>query len=134
MATRRSTIRTVSTAAGAALSFARGMRLRLELQLQLRHEQQQLRVNGRQCDQSPAHGKISVAISDYPYHPATTTVAHGTTVTFINHDQTATTPGSGFDTGTLKPGHRSSIQLGKRGSYTYYCQFHASMRGTIIVK
>ena len=82
-------------------------------------------------------GVVKVAISNYAFHPATITVAAGTKVTFSNHDQTAHTATSSqpaFDTGTVKPGHSVTVVLKKAGSYTYYCQFHAFMRGTIVVK
>jgi Copper binding proteins, plastocyanin/azurin family len=32
------------------------------------------------------------------------------------------------------PGHSTTVVITKPGTYTYYCQFHAFMRGTIIVK
>ena len=82
-------------------------------------------------------GLVKVAISNYAFHPATITVAAGTKVTFSNHDQTAHTATStqqAFDTGTVKPGHSVTVVLKKPGSYTYYCQFHAFMRGTVVVK
>jgi plastocyanin len=82
-------------------------------------------------------GVVEVAISNYAFHPATITVAAGTKVTFRNHDQTAHTASStqpAFDTGTVKPGHSVTVVLEKPGSYTYYCQFHAFMRGSVIVK
>lgn len=78
-----------------------------------------------------------MAIRNYSYTPATITVKTGTKVTFTNHDQTAHTATSstpGFDTGTVKPGHSATVDLTKPGTYTYYCQFHAFMRGTIVVK
>jgi len=82
-------------------------------------------------------GVVKVAISNYAFDPATITVAAGTKVTFTNHDQTAHTATStqpAFDTGTVKPGHSVTVVLKKPGTYTYYCQFHAFMRGTVVVK
>jgi plastocyanin len=82
-------------------------------------------------------GPVKVAISNYAYHPVTITVKPGTKVTFTNHDQTAHTATSakpGFDTGTLQPGASKTVTLDKPGVYTYYCQFHAFMHGTIVVK
>ena len=77
-----------------------------------------------------------MSISDYAYHPASITVAPGAKVTFTNHDQTAHTATSqrrGFDTGTINPGHSATVTLDTPGTYTYYCQFHPFMHGTIIV-
>lgn len=44
------------------------------------------------------------------------------------------TAGSDFDTGTLKKGDTKTVTLDKPGSYSYICQFHAFMKGTVIVK
>lgn len=84
-----------------------------------------------------AHGAANVSISNYAYQPPSITVAPGTKVTFANHDKTAhtaTQQGSGFDSGTIKPGAHTTVTFTKPGTYTYYCQFHAFMHGTIVVK
>ena len=84
-----------------------------------------------------ASGHVKVSISGYAFHPATITVGVGTKVTFTNHDQTvhtATAGGSGFDTGTVKPGRSATITLRRPGTYAYVCQFHAFMHGTVVVK
>ena len=82
-------------------------------------------------------GNLKIVISNYSYHPTTINVTAGTKVTFTNDDQTAHTATStktGFDTGTVQPGHSATVVLTKPGTYTYYCQFHAFMHGTIIVR
>jgi plastocyanin len=82
-------------------------------------------------------GLVKVAIAGFAFKPATITVTVGTKVTFTNHDQTAHTATStkpGFDTGTVKPGASATVTLKKPGTYTYFCQFHAFMRGTIVVR
>ena len=118
MTSKRSTIRAVSAITAAALCLA-------------------LAACGSHTSSHAAPRTTSVAIRNYAYNPPTITVAQGATVTFVNRDQTAhtaTATGSAFDTGTLKPGQRSSVHLDKAGTYTYYCQFHAFMRGTIVVR
>lgn len=78
-----------------------------------------------------------MSISDYAYDPADITVASGAKVTFANHDQTAhtaTTQHGGFGTGTINPGHSATVTLTTPGTYTYYCQFHPFMHGTLTVK
>lgn len=78
-----------------------------------------------------------MSISDYAYHPASITVALGAKVAFTNHDQTAHTTTSqrrGFDTGTINPRHSAALTLNTPGTYTYYCQFHPFMHGTIIIE
>lgn len=60
----------------------------------------------------------------------------GTKVTVTNADQTAhtlTARSGGFDSGTVNPGRSETFVLTKPGQYTYYCQFHAFMTGTITV-
>ena len=84
-----------------------------------------------------ASGRVSVSISNYAFQPATITVALGSKVSFTNHDQTAHTATSiktAFDTGTVQPGASATVTLKKPGTYGYYCQFHAFMHGTIVVK
>jgi plastocyanin len=83
-----------------------------------------------------AAGKVAVKISGYAFAPASVTVAVGSSITFTNHDATAHTATSNkpaFDTGTVKPGQSATMTLRKPGTYTYYCQFHAFMQGTVIV-
>ena len=38
-----------------------------------------------------------------------------------------------FDTGRIEPGASATITLDQPGTYTYHCNFHESMTGTIIV-
>jgi plastocyanin len=80
---------------------------------------------------------VTVAISGYAYHPAKITVAPGTKLEFTNHDQTAhtaTSNASAFDTGSVQPGTSATVTLRKPGTYSYYCQFHPFMHGTVTVK
>jgi plastocyanin len=86
---------------------------------------------------APAKRSAHVVISNYGYHPASEVVAPGSRITFTNRDMTAhtaTATGGAFDTGTLKPGASRTVLLRKPGTYTYYCQFHAFMRGTVTVR
>jgi plastocyanin len=58
---------------------------------------------------------------------------------FSNGDQTAHTATStatpaAIDTGTLMSGQSKTISFKHPGTYYYYCQFHAFMRATIVVK
>jgi plastocyanin len=86
---------------------------------------------------APAAHSLAVTISGYAFKPVSVTVAVGSRITFTNHDATAHTATStkpAFDTGTLKPGNSGTVTLKRAGTYTYYCQFHAFMHGTVIVK
>ena len=78
-----------------------------------------------------------LTISGYAYQPAEINVAPGTTITFTNRDHTphtATSTNTGFDTGTIDPGKSAPVDITTPGTYSYYCQFHAFMHGTITVK
>ena len=82
-------------------------------------------------------GPTTVNITNYIYGPPAATVKAGTRVTFANHDataHTATATGSpSFDTGTIKAGAQATVILSKPGTYSYICQFHPFMKGTITV-
>lgn len=91
--------------------------------------------------QSPAsvvaRGRTArLTIANYAFAPRELTVQAGTTVTVKNTDataHTATARSGAFDTGTLGPGQSVRLHLNAPGIYTYYCQFHAFMTGTIRV-
>ena len=87
---------------------------------------------------SGSGGSPTVDIANFKYEPAELTVPAGSTVTFTNQDSaahTATSDDSGvFDTGTLGQGDSAPVTLNKPGTYTYFCEFHAFMHGTITVK
>ena len=79
----------------------------------------------------------SVAIKDYAFTPATLTIPAGTTVTWTNNDtvpHTATASDGSFDSGNLNPGQSFSFTFATPGSYPYVCQYHAGMKGTIVVQ
>ncbi len=78
---------------------------------------------------------VTVSIFNYGYHPQHVTVKAGARVTFTNHDATAHTSTSdhhGFDV-VVEPGQSRTVTLSKPGTYAYYCEFHAFMRGTVTV-
>ncbi len=77
-----------------------------------------------------------IRIANYGFHPPALTVKIGTKITVTNTDQTAhtATANSGaFDSGTVNPGKSDTFTITKPGNYTYYCQFHAFMTGTLRV-
>lgn len=77
-----------------------------------------------------------LTIANYAFSPPALAVKAGTKITVTNHDQTAhtaTANSGGFDSGTLTPGQSAHFTLTKPGTYSYICQFHAFMTGTIKV-
>ena len=58
------------------------------------------------------------------------------TVTWINQDgvdHTVTSETGAFNSGTLAPGAEFSYTFTAPGNYTYGCEFHPFMRGTVVV-
>ena len=79
----------------------------------------------------------SVAIADFSFAPASITVDQGDTVTWVNNGPTAhsaTANGGEFDTGILKAGQSSSHTFSQAGTYSYFCQPHPFMKGTVVVQ
>jgi len=79
----------------------------------------------------------SVDIKGFAFNAPSLEVAVGTTVTWTNDDSTAHTVsqvGGGFDSGKIDPGATFSFTFTTAGTYDYFCQFHANMKGTIVVK
>jgi len=74
-----------------------------------------------------------IDVSGLAFHPASVTVAKGTTVKWRNNDAVAhTTTGSGWN-GNLASGASFSLTFSTPGTYAYHCNIHPSMTGTITV-
>ncbi len=81
-------------------------------------------------------GDPGVTVADFHFSPATTTVHVGDTITWTNDgpsSHTATAHGGSFDTGVLKKGQSASHTFTQPGTFTYFCQIHPFMHGTIVV-
>ena len=78
-----------------------------------------------------------INISGFAFVAATVTVTVGTTVTWTNLDSAAHTVTSEtdlFDSGNLARNATFSYSFADRGTFSYYCAIHPSMRGKVIVK
>jgi plastocyanin len=85
---------------------------------------------------APAQGESAVTIANFAFQPASLQIAAGTTVTWTNADSTAHTVTSdegAFDAGPLAPGASFTQTFDIPGTYTYHCQIHHFMTGTIVV-
>jgi plastocyanin len=89
-----------------------------------------------------ATATAAVGTAGFDFSPAVISVPAGTTVTWtmnpadpFAHTVTSTTPGYGFDSGTLNPGDTFSYTFVEPGTYDYVCTPHASfgMTGQVIV-
>jgi plastocyanin len=69
--------------------------------------------------------------------PASTTVAKGTTVSWYNGDGYAHTvtsdDGTTFNSGNLAAGATFTYKAATAGSFSYHCNYHSNMKGTLIV-
>jgi plastocyanin len=72
----------------------------------------------------------------YVFQPAVVEVAHGSTVTWTNHDNfthSVLVQGQS-DVHMMKPGEAAQITFDQPGRYDYVCTLHTqNMRGTVIV-
>ncbi|WP_244885644.1 plastocyanin/azurin family copper-binding protein [Amycolatopsis vancoresmycina] len=90
---------------------------------------------------SPPAGNATtntVAIKDFAFAPAATTVKKGTTVTWTNSDQdphTVTSTGSGgpLRSPTLQTGQSYQYTFSTPGTFEYLCTIHPFMTATVTV-
>lgn len=78
----------------------------------------------------------TIIINDFSYKPAVTTITAGQSIRFINRDQeahTITSTSGSFDSAGMDTGATWTHTFAKPGRYTYYCELHPYMKGTIIV-
>ncbi|EFL07708.1 MULTISPECIES: cupredoxin domain-containing protein [Actinomycetes] len=80
----------------------------------------------------------AVAIKDFAFAPAATTVKKGTTVTWTNQDQdahTVTSTGSGgpLRSPTLQTGQSYQYTFSTPGTFEYLCTIHPFMTATVTV-
>ena len=85
----------------------------------------------------PSGGNSSTINISGMAFPASTTVAKGTTVKWYNKDgypHTVTSDdGTSFNSGNLSAGATFSYVANTAGTFTYHCNIHSNMHGTLIV-
>jgi plastocyanin len=77
-----------------------------------------------------------VEIVDFAYDPDPVVVQVGGKVTWINQDSaphTATADDGSFDTGDLEQGKLKSETFKQPGTFTYFCEVHPYMHGSVEV-
>jgi plastocyanin len=80
-----------------------------------------------------------VVIDNFTFDPPKLTIAAGTKVTWVNHDDVPHTATSSvkpraFDSGTLDTDQKFSFVFSTPGTYDYFCAVHPKMTAQIIVK
>ncbi|HWO47261.1 MAG TPA: cupredoxin family copper-binding protein [Solirubrobacterales bacterium] len=77
-----------------------------------------------------------VEIVEFTYQPDPVVVQVGGKVTWQNQDtapHTATADDGSFDTGTIEKGKIGSETFKEPGTFTYFCEIHPTMHGTVEV-
>ncbi len=85
---------------------------------------------------TPTPGTAAVSIANLSFQPSSLEVKAGTTVTWTNNDNTVhtvTSNSGAFDSGNLAVGSTFSFTFTQTGSFSYHCNIHPSMTGTITV-
>jgi plastocyanin len=78
----------------------------------------------------------SVTIDNFTFSPAELTVAKGTTVTWVNHDDiphTVVNTDKAFRSKALDTDDSYSFTFTSEGTFNYFCGLHPHMVGKIIV-
>ncbi len=79
----------------------------------------------------------SVRIVQFAFVAAALDVPVGTTVTWTNEDpapHTVTADDGSFDSKQLDPGRSFSVAMDAPGTYSYLCEIHPTMVGTVVVR
>ena len=77
-----------------------------------------------------------VEIVEFTYQPDPVVVQVGGKVIWQNQDtapHTATADDGSFDTGTIEKGKTGSETFKEAGTFTYFCEIHPTMHGTVEV-
>lgn len=79
-----------------------------------------------------------ITIDNFSFAPATLTVAAGTEVTWVNHDDIPHTVVSEdkatFKSRALDTDEKFSFTFSTPGTYTYFCSIHPKMTAKVIVQ
>lgn len=77
-----------------------------------------------------------VVMAGFAFGPQEVTIKAGDSVTWTNNDgATHTATGDGFDTGNVAGGGgTATVTFKTAGTFSYVCQVHPSMTGTVVVQ
>lgn len=85
---------------------------------------------------SPSGATASITIADFAF-TGPDSVEVGTTVTVTNEDgvaHTFTSEDDVFDSDSIGTGESFQFTFDEAGEYTYFCEFHPQMTGTLTVE
>jgi len=80
----------------------------------------------------------TIRIAEFLYKPESAALRIGQKVAVVNEDETPhtvtdKTEKRTFDSGTIKGKSSGSVTFSKAGTFTYFCDFHPTMRGSVTV-
>jgi len=83
--------------------------------------------------------EASISIDNFTFTPPELTVAAGTQVTWVNHDDIPHLVVDAKDPQAMKSppldtGDKFAFTFAKPGRYPYFCALHPHMQGTVVVK
>lgn len=87
-----------------------------------------------------AFGSAVVVIRDFTFSPSTVRVRPGTKVTWVNcgaagaDSHTSTADAGKWTSPLLAPGATYTTELATAGTFTYHCEPHPGMRGSVVVE
>jgi plastocyanin len=104
-------------------------------------EESSSEAEGEESESEPApSGEAAksekVEIVEFTYQPDPVVVQVGGKVIWQNQDtapHTATADDGSFDTGTIEKGKLGSATFKEAGTFTYFCEIHPTMHGTVEV-
>jgi plastocyanin len=79
----------------------------------------------------------SISIDNFSFTPKEITVAAGTTITWVNHDDvphTVVSTDKKFRSKALDTDDQFSFTFTDAGTYSYFCSVHPIMIGKVVVK
>ncbi len=78
---------------------------------------------------------VTVAMRDYKFDKQEIKIKEGTIVVWTNYDSAPhTVDGEGLDSGTISKGESWTHTFTTKGLYDYYCSYHPSMTGNVVVE
>jgi plastocyanin len=86
---------------------------------------------------APKASVHTVLIDGMQFSPQTLEVNAGDTVIWKNKDpypHTATSSSKGFDSGTILSGREWKTTVKERGTFSYVCTLHQTMKAVLVVK
>ncbi|HET9983885.1 MAG TPA: plastocyanin/azurin family copper-binding protein [Longimicrobiales bacterium] len=96
-----------------------------------------LACSGSDSTGTPAAGGSTVRMTDNRFGPLEVRIAQGGTVHWVNDgpsSHTVTSDAGAFDSGVKAKGAAFDQTFATKGTFTYHCNIHPEMTGTVVVE